>query len=293
MSIELQTLLGEHAVTAALKSGRTTSPVVALRFADVKVPNTAFKRVVRDLAYDVAELAIVTFLMAKARGVPLTLLPAVVLARFQHPFLVHDAGRGLLAPEDLAGRRIGLRSWTVTTAAWVRAILAREHGVDPAGVAWIATEDAHVAGFVDPPNVTRAAPSRDLLAMLRAGAIDAAVVGARIDDPAIRPVIPDPAAAARDWQRKHGAIQINHMIVVRSQLVRERPDAVRELWRLLAESRAADTSRPAGGVDTTPFGIEANRRNLEVVIDIVHEQGLIPRRISVDELFEDVAQLVA
>lgn len=293
MSIGLHTLLGEHAVTAALKAGRVTSPAVALRFADVKVPNTAFKRVVRDLEFDVAELAIVTFLMAKARGVPLTLLPAVVLARFQHPFLVHDASRGPLAPEDLAGRRIGLRSWTVTTAAWVRAILTREHGVDPARMAWTATEDAHVAGFVDPPNVTRAAPGRDLVAMLRAGEIDAAVVGARFDDPSIRPVIPDPAASARAWQQKHGAIQINHMLAVRSSLVHDRPEVVREVWRLLVESRRADAARPADGVDTTPFGIEANRRNLEVVIGVVHEQGLIPRPISVDELFADVAGLLS
>ena len=129
MPTKLRTLLGDYPVTRAMRGGEITSLDVVFDFADVKVPNTAFKRVVRDLEFDVAELAIVTFLLAKAHGKPLALLPAVVTARFQHPLLVYNASRGLLAPEGLAGRRIGLRSYSVTTAAWVRGILANDYGV--------------------------------------------------------------------------------------------------------------------------------------------------------------------
>jgi 4,5-dihydroxyphthalate decarboxylase len=289
-ALRLETLLGDHAVTGALKRGEVASPHVTLDFADVKVPNTAFKRAVRELAFDVAELAIVTFLMAKARGVPLTLLPAVLLARFQHPYLVHDASRGPLAPADLAGRRVGIRSYTVTTAAWIRAILAGDYGVDLASIRWMAFEEAHVAGFGDPPNVVRARPGQDLVAMLLAGEIDAAVVGRPADDPRIKPVIPDPAAAARAWQEKHGAIQLNHLVAVRSALCESSPDAVREVYRLLGESKRAAGLPQPGATDLNPFGIEGNRRNLEVAIAMTFEQGLIPRRFEVDELFDGVTR---
>jgi 4,5-dihydroxyphthalate decarboxylase len=286
----LTTLLGDHAVTRPLKRGEVASPRLTLDFADVKVPNTAFKRVVRDLAFDVAELAIVTFLMARSRGVPLSLLPAVLLARFQHPYLVHDASRHPLTPGNLDGRRIGVRSYTVTTAAWIRAILADDHGVDLASIRWVALEEAHVANFDDPPNVVRSRPGQDLLSMLFAGEIDAAIVGAPVDDPRIKTVIPDAAAAAEAWQARHGAIQLNHLVAVKSTLCEQNADAVREVYRLLGESKRAAGLPQPGAADLNPFGIESNRRNLEVAIDIAFRQGLIRRRLAVEELFDGIAR---
>lgn len=283
--LHLKTLLGDHPVTAALKRGAIASPRVTLDFADVKVPNTAFKRVVRDVEFDVAELAIVTFLMAKARGVPLTLLPAVVLARFQHPFLIHDATRGTLRPKDLEGRHVVLRSWSVTTAMWVRDTLAREHGVDLAKIRWSTMEDAHVTGFTDPVDVARLPAGTDPLALLKSGAADAAIVGALPSDPSLQSVIPDPAAAAEAWQARYGAIQLNHLVVVKTDLCRQNPDAVGEVYRLLAESRSA-VPLPRHGPDLNPFGAAANERNLEVAIEATCRQGLIPRRFAVGELYE-------
>src|SRR5438445_12682788 len=128
--VTVRTLLGDYPVTQPLKRGEVKSPSVSLDFADVKTVSTAFKRVVRDLEFDCAELAIVTFLMAKAHGKPLVLLRAVVLARFQHSHVLYNAERGPLAPADLAGRRVGTRSYTVTTSTWLRGILANEHGLD-------------------------------------------------------------------------------------------------------------------------------------------------------------------
>lgn len=282
----LKALIGDHPVTAALKSGAVASPDVTLDFADIKVPNTAFRRVVRDLEFDVAELAIVTFLMAKAQGVPLTLLPAVLMARFQHPFMVYNAERGSLAPEDLSGKRVGVRSYTVTTAMWIRAFLANEHGVDPDNVTWITFEDAHVAGFTDPPNAERAHPGQDLQSMLLSGEIDAAIIGAPIHDARIRTLFSDPKTAALAWQKKYGAIQINHMVAVKSSLCRSHPELVNEVCRLLHDSRRAAATPLPGGIDMNPFGVEQNRRNLEVAIEFVHRQKLIPRKFAVDELFE-------
>jgi 4,5-dihydroxyphthalate decarboxylase len=289
--VVLRALLGDYPVTRALRRGAVASPVVSLQFADVPSPAAAFTRVVRDLEFDVAELAIVTFLLARAFGTPLVLLPAVVLGRFQHRFLVHDRERGPLAPGDLRGRRVGIRSYTVTTATWVRGILAEEWGVDPDTVTWVTFEESHVAEFRDPPNVQRAGPGKELIPMLLAGELDAAVVSGRDPQgPRVVPLIADPLAAARAWWERHQAIQVNHVVTVKASLSRAQPDVVREVYRLLAASKQAEGPPAAGVLDPTPFGVEANRRNLEVAIDYVYRQRLIPRRFTVDELFDDVTR---
>jgi 4,5-dihydroxyphthalate decarboxylase len=264
----MKALLGDYPVTKLFKQKSV------LEFADVKVPNTAFKRVVRDLEFDVAELAIVTYLLAKAHGKPLRLLPAVLTARFQHPMLICRS-KDPVEVSDLENRRIGQRSYSVTTATWVRGILAEDYGVDLGKVKWVTFEDPHVAEFRDPPNAERAAPGKDITAMLLAGELDAAIVGEVPKDERLRPVFGDPAAAAQAWRRKHGAIQINHMVTVRKG-VDPKP-----IYDLLLESRQA-----AGNPEMSPFGIEENRRNLEAAIDCCHRQNMIPRRYAVEELFE-------
>ena len=274
----MKALLGDYPVTAALKEGRLRSERVRLEFADVRPPSAGFKRVVRGLEFDVAELAITTFLMAKAFGKPLRLLPAVMVGRLQHSFLVRNAERGSLAPRDLPGKRVGVRSYSVTTGMWLRGILAEDYGVDPDRVTWVTFEEAHVAEYRDPPNVVRAPAGKDVVAMLLAGEIDAAVVGdGKPADSRIVPVIADADAAARAWQRRTGAIQINHMVVVKDTVSKADAD---EVTRLLTESIKAACSP-----EMNPYGIEANRRNLEIAIDSVYRQRLIPRRYTVEELF--------
>ena len=262
----MKALLGDYPVTQHFKQKS------GLQFADVKVPNTAFKRVVRDLEFDVAELAIMTFLLAKAHGKPLQLLPAVLTARFQHPYLVCAQPIG---PHQLEGRRVGQRSYSVTTATWVRGILAEDFGVDLGRVKWVTFEEPHVAEFRDPANVERAPAGKDMMAMLLAGELDAAIVGEVPKDERIKPVIPDPAAAAQAWKKKHGAIQINHMVVVKRGVD---GDAI---YRQLLESRDAATL-----FGMNPFGIEENRRNLEAAVDCTFRQKMIPKRYTLEELFE-------
>jgi 4,5-dihydroxyphthalate decarboxylase len=270
----LKTLLGDHSVTEALKQGRIPTGALAFDYADVRVPHTAFKRVVRELEFDVAELAIMTFLLAKAHGKPLKLLPAVLTARFQHPFIVYNADRGPLAPGDLHGRRVGQRSYSVTTATWIRGILAEDYGVDLARVHWVTFEEPHVAEFRDPPNVEHAPVGKDLTAMLLAGELDAAIVGETPKDARIQTLIADPAAAGGAWKKKNDAIQINHMVAVKQDC-----EQAQEIYRLLCESRLA-----AGNPPMNPFGVEENRRNLEAAIDCAYRQHMIPHRFSVEEL---------
>jgi 4,5-dihydroxyphthalate decarboxylase len=267
----VKALLGDYPVTRQFKQRSS------LEFADVKVPNTAFKRVVRDLEFDVAELALMTFLLAKAHGKPYRLLPAVVTARFQHAMLAYNPERAPLSPALLAGKTVGMRSYSVTTATWVRGILADDYGVDLARVHWATLEDPHVAEFRDPPNVTRMPPGADLTGMLLAGEIDAAILAEPPKDGPLRTLIPDPAAAAAAWRARHGAIQINHMVTVKRTVSES---AARDIYAELERSRDA-----AGRPEMNPFGLEENRRNLEVAIECLWRQRMLPRRLTVEELF--------
>ncbi|MGH8668732.1 MAG: phosphate ABC transporter substrate-binding protein [Burkholderiales bacterium] len=270
----LKTLIGDYPVT---KQFRTRTERFA--FAEYKGSvATMFKRVVRELEFDVSEMAIMTHLIAKAHAKPYRMLPFVVLARFQHPFLVFNKERTpSLKPEALAGKRVGVRSYSVTTGAWIRGILMEDHGVDIGRVSWVTFEEAHVAEFRDPPNVQRAAAGKDITAMLLAGELDAAILGAMPTDARLKPLIPDTEGAAQRWREKHGgAIQLNHLVVVKSNVSKSEAD---EVYRLLVESKKA-----AGNPAMLPHGLEENRRNLEVAIDCAHRQGMIPRRFTVEEL---------
>jgi 4,5-dihydroxyphthalate decarboxylase len=288
--MKLRTLLGDHPSTRPLKEGAIGSSRVAFEFADVKVPNRAFKQVVRENAFDLAELAIITYLQAKALGKPLVLLPATLVARHQHAFLVYNPARGSLTPSDLAGHRVGIRSYSVTTATWIRGILAHDHGVDLDRVHWVTFEDAHVAEYHEPPSVERAPSGKDPVEMLRAGELDAVVVGARLPaDSPLQPLIPDPDEAARDWCRRNGAVPINHLAVVTQSLARSDPDIVREVYRLLREARQR-VPAAADGIDLLPFGVAALRPSLAIAIEYAFEQGLIGRRLEVDELFDDTTR---
>jgi 4,5-dihydroxyphthalate decarboxylase len=284
-------LLGDHPTTLPLKQGKVTSTKVALDIADVPQAYLGFKRVVRDLEFDVAELAIVTYLMAKAHGKPYTLLPVVVLSRFQHPFIVYNSARGELKPGDLKGKRVGIRSYSVTTTMWLRGVLMNDHGLDINSVKWVTTEAAHVAEFKDPPTVERAPAGRDLLSMLMEGELDAMVLADKtLKDPRLKRLIPDPDQAAKEWHARNRAIQINHMVVVKDSVSKSNPDAVREVYRLLKESKRAAPAPEPGALDMTPTGLEPNRRNLEIAIEYVYQQRLIPKRYKVEELFDDVTR---
>jgi len=267
----LKALLGDYPVTKQFKQHSS------LEFADVKVPNTAFKRVVRDLEFDVAELALMTFLLAKAHGKPYRLLPAVVTARFQHSTLAYNPERGPLSPGQLAGKKVGMRSYSVTTATWVRGILADDYGVDLAKVQWVTFEDPHVAEFRDPANASRMPAGKDLTQMLLDGEVDAAILAEPPKEGPLKTLIPDPAAAAAAWRAKNRAIQINHMVTVKRTVS---DSQAQDIFSALKKSREA-----AGSPEMNPFGVEENRRNLEVAIDCVYRQKMIPRRFSVEELF--------
>jgi 4,5-dihydroxyphthalate decarboxylase len=277
--------IGDYPHTLPLKRGEITSPWLKLDFVDVKPMHKAFKPMVREHAFDVSEMALVTYLQAKAYNKGLKLLPAAMLARFQHGTVLFNAERGKLSLADLPGGRIGVRSYSQTTGVWIRGILENDYQVDLSRAHWVTFEDGHVAEAKDPPGVIRARPDQDMTRMLLDGELDAAIYGAALpNDPRLQSVIPDPEAAARAWYGKHGLVPVNHMVVVTEFLARSNPKAVAELYRLLEQSKKAAGLPAAGAIDPAPFGKEANRPCLELLVSYAIQQGLIPRSLAVDEL---------
>jgi 4,5-dihydroxyphthalate decarboxylase len=279
--MRLRTLLGDHPWTAALKDGSVTSDSVTFDFAEYSPTNKGFKPMVREGAFDVSEMAIVTYLMAKSFGKPMVLLPSVVVARFQHAYALYNAKQGTLKPSDLNGKRVGIRSFTTTTGAWLRGILANDHAVNLDSIDWVTFEDAHVAEYAD--TTKRAPAGKEIVQMLIDGELDA-VLGEKSEHPDLRPLFPDAAAAEKAWFAKHKVLPINHMVVVSESLANHHPEAVREVFRMLRESAAR---APAG---TPKFSGDEMRRSLEMIIGYVAQQGLIPRAFAVDELFDGVTR---
>jgi len=280
MSIRLRTLLGDHPCTAALKSGAIKSDLVAFDFVDYSPTNKGFKPMVREAAFDVSELAIVTYLMARSFGKPMVLLPNVVVARSQHGHALYNARHGTLKPSDLNGKRVGIRSFTTTSGAWLRGILANDYGVDLDKVDWFTFEDAHVAEFKD--TTKRAPAGKQIVQMLVDGELDA-VLGEKVDHPDLKPLFADVAAEQKAWFEKTRVKPINHMVVVSRKLSDSDPDAVREVHRLLTASAAASPVSPQ-------FNADEMRRSLELIIHYCTQQKLIPRAFTVDELFDDVTR---
>ena len=188
--MRLRTLLGDHPGTAALKNGSIKSDLVTLDFADYSPTHKGFKPMVRDQAFDVSEMAIVTYLMAKSFGKPMVLLPSVVMARFQHAFALYNGKFGTLTPADLNNKRVGIRSFTTTTGAWLRGILANDYGVDLDSIHWVTFEDAHVAEFRD--TTARAPQGKQIVQMLVDGELDA-VLGEKSEHPDLKPLFADVA----------------------------------------------------------------------------------------------------
>jgi 4,5-dihydroxyphthalate decarboxylase len=288
----LRTNLADYPVTRALKAGEVRSDLVEFDFCGPKIANQGFKPMVRDGAYDAGELAIGTFLQAKVYGKPLVMLPAVVMARFQHHTILYNSSKGALQPKDLEGRRVAVRSYTQTTGIWVRGILAHEHGVDLSRLKWVCTDDAHLAEYQDPPAlVERPAPgAKSLDQMLIDGDVDAAIPRTDLskDHSHIRHLFPDPAAAGKAWAHKYGTVPVNHYFVVSRALAETRPDVVAEIYRLLQDSKAL-APPSADGIDFFPYGLEASRKPLGLIVQYAVEQRIIPRAFTAEELFEGTA----
>jgi 4,5-dihydroxyphthalate decarboxylase len=286
-TLTLKANVQDYPQTAALKDGRVSSALVKLDFCGPPQAHSGFKAMLRENAYDCGELAIVTCLQAKIYGKPFVLLPVPISGRFQHHCAGFNRELGHLDPKDIEGREVGVRTYAQTTGLWVRGVLQHEYGVDLDKVTWRTVGEGHLAEYRDPPNCVPLPKGSDIGQMMLAGELAATLQGVDLPkDPRVERLVPDPFEAAKQWFAREGVVPINHMFVVHQSLTRERPEVVREIFRMVVESRELTE----GGLPDPfpPVGLEANRKGIQMAIDWAHEQKIIPHKLAVDELFDDV-----
>jgi 4,5-dihydroxyphthalate decarboxylase len=305
MTTQLSAVSRTQGNNIALKNGAVTPRSYTLDFEEIPVLVQGFRRMVRGLEFDVCEMAITTYMCAKAHGTAFTALPAFLVRGFHHDAILYNTRSGITKPKDLEGRRVGVnRGYTVTTGVWARGILQEEYGVDLDQVTWVLSGDEHVAAYVPPDNVVPMPDGTSLEELLIAGEIDA-VIGVAIDHPDVAHLIDDPTAVAHRALRDRGLYPINHLVVIKDEVLAAHPDAAAEVFDAFARSKQLYVDRlRAGeiedttdqmyaqvmqitGADPLPYGIEANRHTIETLIGHAVSQSIIDTAPDIDGLFAE------
>ena len=287
--VKLATNLADSALSKALKAGEVSSDLALLDFCGPATANQGFKPMVREGKFDAGELAIVTFMQALDYGKPLVLLPATMVGRFQHQFFVCRKERAPMEPKTLEGKKVAVRSYTQTTGVWVRGILQDEYCVDLGKLKWLCWDDPHLSEYTDPAELVTRAPKdgRTLNDIALAGEADAVIPAADLlAHPDMRTVVENPDEAGRQWGEKYGCGHTNHMFAIHSDLPKERPDVVREIFRVLKESKARAGLPKAGEIDQLPFGFDDCFKSLDLITRYAFEQKVVKKRYRPEELFD-------
>ncbi len=302
--LTLKTALVTHGHTQPLKDGTVKPRTFEFEFEDVPVIIKAFRRMVRGLEFDISEMAITTYLCARAHGKRFTALPVFPMRAFHHGAIVYNTNTGIRNPKDLEGRKVGVnRGYTVTTGLWARSILQHQFGVDLSRITWVLSGDEHVAEYQPPSNVVPIEPGKKIEDLLLSGELVAAI-GVQVDSPDVKPLIPNALDAGLDGLRHGGLYPINHTVVVKDDLLAAHGDLAPDIFAAFVEAKRLYVQRLKEGRidqpspsdqtfkrvmeitgDPLPYGIEPNRRELAAVIQYSVEQGILSRPFTVDELF--------
>jgi len=302
---KLRTVSRTQGNNRALKERTITPGICELEFEEVPVLTDAFRRMVRGLEFDVCEMALSTYVCARAHGKPFTALPIFLVRAFHHGAIVCGRDTGVRIPRDLEGRKVGVnRGYTVTTGVWARSILRREYGVRLDGITWVRSGDEHVADYKPPSNVLPIEPGREIPALVASGEL-AAGIGLDAKSTELRMLIPDAAEAGFKALRDRGHYPINHLIVVRDEMLDANPGLAADLFDAFARSKRSyvealkggrlETPTPTDevyrrvmestGKDPLPYGIAPNRQVLEGFVQDLVEQGIIDRPVAIHDLF--------
>lgn len=285
--------LGNSPAELLLKEHKVTCPRVQLNFADYPVIIRSFAPMVRNLAFDIGELSLVTFLQALEAGKPLRMLPVIINGNLHHGSIFYDPTKGPLAPGDLIGRRVGVRSYTQTMGMWIRGVLQEQYGVSPEEVTWVCREEAHVAEYRCPPNVEIRKDAKEL-ELLASGDVDAIItVAANVQGTAAKPLLPDADTAAAAWYAAHRTVMVNHMVAVTEEFLQKDPSAVQDVYDMLR--KATDMTCPereGGGPSAVGYGADRiwSSGAIQLAMEYSIQQKLLSRTFGKSDIFAEVAE---
>jgi ABC-type nitrate/sulfonate/bicarbonate transport system substrate-binding protein len=302
--LKLKTVTRTQGDNRALKDGTVKPKTFEFQFEEVDPLIAAFRRMVRGNEFDICEMAITTYVCAKAHGKPMTAVPVFLVRAFHHGAILVNTKAGIRTPKDLEGRRVGVnRGYTVTTGVWARSILQDEHGVDLSRITWVLSGDEHVAEYRPPANVVPVEPGKTIGEMLASGEL-AAAIGVEAGPSDVKPLIPDALEAGLAALRRRGHYPINHLIVIKDGLIAKYPDLAADVFdafaqakrRYLEQLKAGTIAKPTAvdevhrrvmaiTGDPLPYGIAPNRKVIEQLIGHALTQGIITQPVTADELF--------
>jgi ABC-type nitrate/sulfonate/bicarbonate transport system substrate-binding protein len=289
----------------ALKDGTVKPRGCTLEFVEVDPLIDAFRRMVRGLEFDISEMALTTYITARAHGKRFTGLPIFLVRAFHHGAIVYNTKSGIRSPKDLEGRKVGVnRGYTVTTGLWARAVLQHQYGVDLDTITWVLSGDEHVAEYRPPSNVVPIAKGKKMADLVASGELPAAI-GVEVESPDVKPLIPNASDQGLEALRTQGHYPINHLMVVKDDLLDAHADLAPDLFNAFAEAKRIYVQRlqegqienptrvddlhrrvmEITGRDPLPYGIASNRQTLEEIIQYALEQRIIAKAVTVEELF--------
>ena len=303
-ALKLKTVTRTQGNNRALKDGTVKPKTFEFAFEEVDPLIAAFRRMVRGNEFDICEMAITTYICAKAHGKPMTAVPVFVVRAFHHGAILHNTKAGIAKPKDLEGKKVGVnRGYTVTTGVWARSVLQDEHGVDLSKITWVLSGDEHVAEYRPPKNVVPIEPGKKMGDMLAAGEL-AAAIGVEAGSPDVKPLIPNALEAGLAALRSRGHYPINHTVVIKDELLAAHPDLAVDVFNAFAQAKRRYVERLKAGKiekpseadevharvmeitgDPLPYGIAPNRKVIDELIGHALTQGIITRPVAAEELF--------
>lgn len=323
--VPLKIAVADYPHTKALKEGRIPIEGVQPEWVNVQPQIAAFRRMVRDVEFDVCEIAATTYIVARAYDRPFTALPIFLMRMFHHSGMLVRPDAGIKVPKDLEGKKVGVRAYTVTTGVWARGVYVDEYGMDNSKVTWVVDDEEHVTQFKLPSNVIQCAKDSSLVEMMAKGELSAGFSGnagvgrqgaptegwndKKIPEMNYPELIPNAVELEADWYKRTKIYPMHGTVVVKDAILKEYPWIAKSLqdaferakneW--LADLKAGKGDTPNDkkyrglmkivGDDPLPYGLEANIRSVEALEKIAANQQLIPRRMSIPELFVDPARI--
>jgi len=318
--VRLKIAVAEYPHTAAVRNGSIPIEGVDAEIVTVEPQIAAFRRMVRQVEFDVCELAPTTYIIARAHGAPFVALPIFVLRRFHHAGLLVRPDSGIKTPKDLEGRKVGVRAYSVTTGVWTRAVLIDEYGLDSSQVTWVVDDEEHVTQLQLPSNVIYTPPGRSLADMMADGELAAGFHGNagvgrsgsptggwKIVEAHYPDLFPNAEALEADWYQRTGIYPMHGTIVVKDSVLAEHPWVAQSLFKAFSQAKdewleRLDTSEPKNASDQKyaklrkvvgdplPYGMAANLKTIEALADTAFKQKLTPRKMRIEELFVDPEQ---